>query len=457
MINKMLYLDKKWILRYEPYLKEPYRLFNIYSSKTFKLNRSMYYILHSIQKGTTKERLTKEFDLELSKVDEILHNFEEHWYGIFSEEKSPRNPNYDQMSLENLPKYDIPIYKFPISAEIHLTEQCNLHCRHCIYSCSPYTKTKELTPQQWLTFFKELDNHGFFNAVLTGGEIFCYYGITDILRGIRNLNIHFDLLTNALLITREQAKLLHSKNIALSISMDGCRAESHDYLRGKGAFNRLMKQMDMLTEEKVLKALSVTLNAKNYLEVEGILNYAATHDCHSVGFIFLDDHGRAEENKELHLTKEMCKICTDEIHKLIPKYPSLTINLLDPASGLSEQHVSDDEHQTLYCTGGTSHMGITSEGDVYPCVYAFGSDELLAGNIKNAKMTDIWKSDKFNLMRGEIHLDDVKECGSCKLRHFCSLKNCRVRALKFRHDILGKPECNKTQNDFQQIRFGLIG
>ena len=46
----------------------------------------------------------------------------------------------------------------------------------------------------------------------------------------------------------------------------------------------------MLTEEKVLKALSVTLNAKNYLEVEGILNYAATHDCHSVGFIFLVDH-----------------------------------------------------------------------------------------------------------------------------------------------------------------------
>ena len=454
-MDSKYYLSKQWILRNEPLIKKhPYLMFNTFTGKQVNLNRSLFLILSEIGRGASVEELAKNFSEEKSTIERYINNIEKEWPNLFSRDYRII-PEYNTANLETFKNYEAPVYSFPVSAEIHLTEKCNLRCRHCIYSCSPYTKTDELQPADWIRVFKEMESHGTVSVTLTGGEILAYKGINEILRAIRDINIHFTLLTNGLLISKEQAELMASPNISLSLSLDGSRAESHDYLRGKGAYVRLMKIIDVLTEFHVWKALSVTINAKNHMEIEAILDYAYSHDCYSVGFIFLDDHGRAEQNRELHLTRDMIEESNRKIGELHNKYSGMEVIILNPSAGISNEKVTDKDNDAIFCTGSTSHISISSEGDIYPCVYAFGSDVFKVGNVQDITLYEAWKTPKWDIMRGGIHLDELKGCSTCKMKHFCSLKSCRVRAFKFRNSLYDKPECSEVQTSVQQLHFGI--
>lgn len=89
----------------------------------------------------------------------------------------------------------------------------------------------------------------------------------------------------------------------------------------------------------------------------------------------------------------------------------------------------------------TSHIAISPTGDVYPCVYGFGESSLCSGNLKQTSLSKIWHTDKWNMLRGDILLKDLHTCKACSLSNSCQTKNCRVRALKYKRDLYGTPNC----------------
>lgn len=411
----------------------------------------MYGFLSATEQGYSTKKILSMFNLSIEQYDNIVNNLQMRWYNLLTTEKSSSGIDYSIKNNDK--KYGVPVYYSPLTAEIHLTERCNLECRHCLYSCTKNTSYGELNSAQWINFLKSLQQQKFFNAVLTGGEIFCYSDIDSLLEGIKDLRIHFDILTNAMLINEHHAKILNSPNISLAISMDGSTPEIHDYLRGKGSFKILMNKIDLLSKEKVKKYLSVTVHAKNYQDLLNIIKYADENDCKGVSFTFLVEHGRAKYNSELHLPRKLCKSCVDSINEVKKDYRNLNISFLDPLSGISNGKVR--RNGLISCTGGTSHISITSDGYVYPCVYAFGYDNLNAGNIIYDSIESIWKSPKFNLMRGGVHISEVEKCKDCSLVEYCSLVNCRVRALKYGGDFYGSLDCDTDTYIIQNKAFGI--
>lgn len=452
-MSKRIYLSKNWILRKEPSREKKYSLYNIYDNKKYDINRSLFLICEYLQNEATFSDLQTHFNLSGVETKEIMARIEKTWPQIFSyidnndDEFYSKNENMNAYPF--LDRYKVRLYTFPISAEIHLTDSCNLRCRHCIHSCAP-KKSKLLNGVQWLSLFKSLESNKLHRAVLTGGEIFTHPDIDFILYELGKINVRFELLTNALLINQDRAQKLASDNISLSISLDGANAISHEYLRGQGTFDKLIDRLNLLSNKKIPINFSVTIHSRNYNEIIQIYDLAKSFCCNSITFIFLDKHGRAEENDDLHLTNEQREHCLNIMKDLKKKEKDISITIFDPTLGspqmLQSSEEKGEESDVICCSGGTAHIAISPEGDVYPCVYAFGADIFQAGNIVRQSIKDIWESTSFDLFRGKISLEDLHTCKKCEMRKSCYLKNCRVRAYKYNQDLYGIPSCIKSSN-----------
>lgn len=434
-------LSKDWVVRSDQYALVPYSLYNIHTEKELTINRSVFNLLSYLEnRGHTVQELGNYFGLEPSEAARIVRSIADTFPTVLEEGSVVRH--YSILPFRGASPV-VPLYNAPKSVEILLTEYCNLACRHCVHSCSKKSSSASLSASQWISIFKDLEQNRVTRAVITGGEIFTHPGIDSIVAALPNLRIRFFLLTNAMLIDEKRAELLKAPNVVLSISLDGGDAESHDFLRGKGAFAVLGRNLDLLTKYGVSKYLSMTIHARNYDQLEAMVRYAIEKECRSANFILLDPVGRASQNSDIHLNREQRKYCKEEVRRLVDKYSRvLPIVLLDPSGGTAGAVGSTDPEFAITCTGTISHMAINPLGDAYPCVYAFGMEELKAGNLLQTPLNVLWSnSPEWNVLRGGIRMKDLHICNTCKLKATCLLKNCRIRALKYNGDLYGRPNC----------------
>ncbi|MCC7208143.1 MAG: radical SAM protein [Anaerolineae bacterium] len=162
----------------------------------------------------------------------------------------------------------------PESVDIALTGQCNLRCQHCYYA-DEMTGRADLPTDAWLSFFEELRDAGIMRVILTGGEIFTRRDIWALLDGVVANKMRFQILTNATLITENVASRLatYRKRLdSIQVSVDGSRPETHDALRGKGAFERTMRGIDALKKLSLPWTVRVTVSKLNVDDLEATLN-----------------------------------------------------------------------------------------------------------------------------------------------------------------------------------------
>ena len=88
------------------------------------------------------------------------------------------------------------------------------------------------------------------------------------------------------------------------------------------------------------------------------------------------------------------------------------------------------------CQAGVRACSINHKGDVYGCDLMNGIDELVAGNVKEQKFSEIWHhSAVFNKLRS-ITFDDISgKCSECPLP-WCG-GGCRCSALELDGTLLG--------------------
>jgi len=433
-----------WVLRHDEHRHDCYTLFDIRAAKMYTINRSIFRLLSFIEASGKRLDEVVDFFGQENEIDysTVFSNLNKQWDGLVlntnAEVRVAEHPR-----LQFTPR--VPVCSSPRTAEIQLTTQCNLECLHCLYSCGRNSQNELISGEEWVRILRELEANRMRTVTLTGGELFTHPDIDTIIEALGKMRMQFVILTNAMLITPERARMLAHPNILLSISLDGNTEESHDFLRGAGAYRVLMRKMELLASLGMERVLSVTLHAQNTGQIEGLVEYALANNVKALNFTILDDIGRAQENRILHLTRAQRRDCKQRIQRLQKQYAQiLPIVLLDPEEGFESSdsgspHAADDEPVT--CTGAISHIAIATDGSVYPCVYAFGVDTLFAGRMTERTLGEIWNTDKWSLLRGGITMQDLHQCKSCTLRSSCQTKSCRVRALKYKGDLYAAPKC----------------
>jgi MoaA/NifB/PqqE/SkfB family radical SAM enzyme len=330
---------------------------------------------------------------------------------------------------------------FDFFIQWHLTERCNLRCKHCYQSQTrgqeiSLSEIKEVVNEVSETLKEWKEEYGIefspsFN--ITGGEPFLRNDIIEVLKEIRSREFDIYILSNGILIDKERAKILSALAIkGVQVSIEGPE-EIHEKIRGKGSFSSALKGVRHLLDQGITVTLNVTLsdiNADYFMEM---VELSSTIGVQRLGFSRLVPSGRGKSLLPNMLKKERVK----ELYEAII---SLKINGLDIVSGdpvLSQMFSTDKKDHGFIATGGCAAglAGVTilQDGTITPCRRL----DIAIGNIRKDSLREVWATSDV-LLKLRDRKSYKGRCGSCS--RWASCRGCRAIAYAY--------SCSKGEDDF---------
>lgn len=443
MVNKIFYaISSKWIMRHDVLYYNTYALYNIETRQLIRLTPSLYTLLHlfydnALAYEDVKRYLaTQGIRLKWDTIEQIEREFG--FKNLFVQSNVPFHSQPCVSSVKGTG--EVPITASPMDVELLLTHNCNLKCKHCFQSSESHSdQRKHLPVSEWKRIFKELESANVYNVIISGGEPMVYPYFEELLRFAADLRMSFSILTNGMLISNQNLDIFKKKNVSVTISLDGATAELHEYLRGKNTYNRLMRNIDLLVENDVKLNIAHVVNSHNKEHLEDLVYFLIDKGVKYLSINLVEPEGRASSNSYLLLSPEEEQQMHERIILLQSKYAG-KIKIDFPNLSYREKIDGYSKEEKVFCAAGTKRIAISSDGCVYPCVYAFNLPFLKMGDLKNEALQNIWeKETEWRLMRGGIAISQIDTCRSCKLQKACSMRNCRIKSYSHKWGLYAKP------------------
>ncbi len=152
---------------------------------------------------------------------------------------------------------------------------CNIECTHCFISSSPQNHSHEMMSlaevEKRLAEAKALGVREYY---FTGGEPFMNRDMLAILE-VTLRQGPATVLTNGMLLRAETCRLLRDLfdasdySLDIRVSLDGFDAESHDAIRGRGVWDKVMIGLRNLADVGLNPVITVTTAAEGVETGEG--------------------------------------------------------------------------------------------------------------------------------------------------------------------------------------------
>ncbi len=290
----------------------------------------------------------------------------------------------------------------------HVTQACDLHCRHCYdrSTISPLTLEQGVNIlDQFREFVLEKNVHG--QVTFTGGNPLLYDHFEELYREAAKRNFSIAILGNP--SSRKIVQSLQDIQ-ALSfyqVSLEGL-PEHNDSIRGAGHFDRIMEFLEILDDLSIYSMVMLTLTRENMgqvLELAGILRDKVDL------FTF----------NRLSQTGEGAALATAEKQE----YQDFLHEYLDAAKSNPTMAMKDNlinivkaerqEKPFGGCTGfgcgaAFNFCSILPDGDMHAC-RKFQSP---IGNVLQSSLLELYNSEA-----AERYRLGPSECRGCKIRPVC--------------------------------------
>lgn len=321
---------------------------------------------------------------------------------------------------------------FDFFIQWHLTERCNLRCRHCYQQ---RRKPRELSigelkqqidgaTDMLRAWEEEYDISLSPSIHFTGGEPFLYKGIWEVVTHARESGYKIAILTNGCLITAEDAERASAIGIVdIQISIEGTPG-IHDGIRGPGSFAQAAKGARLFIDAGNCVSANMTLSRLNIKSVEDTVQIARDIGFSGIGLSRLVPCGSGENLLDCLLTPQEIKSTYQRILAL--NSPSFEIASGDPLAGVISGFQPSPESTLALsgCSAGFSGVTITSDGSVMPC-RRIG---LKIGNLRKTSLRQIWSTSQ--VLRRLRQRESYKgKCGKCSLWPSC--RGCRAVAYAY--------------------------
>jgi len=153
------------------------------------------------------------------------------------------------------------------------TNQCYRNCLHCFLNKADPQEAMPLELAE--TILSQARSLGFSLISLTGGEVVLHPRLEELLRLIVARGFEFNLMTSGFLFPDRLLPLLLSHDIRQKLgnvcfSLDGARAETHEALRGKGAFQEVLAAASLCQAHQLpfsLKSMITTFNREEITQM----------------------------------------------------------------------------------------------------------------------------------------------------------------------------------------------
>lgn len=261
----------------------------------------------------------------------------------------------------------------------HLTERCNLKCRHCYQEAGA---VRELSRGQIFRVIDEIsrmlqawrqaygiDFQPSFNV--TGGEPFLRPDLFEILEAMAASGFEIHVLSNGTCITFERARRLAELGVhGVQVSLEG-PPEIHEAIRGNGSFAASLKGVRLLLEAGLKVSLNATLSRLNAGHFRELVEVARLLKVSRLGFSRLVPSGRGRALQDLMLS-------TDQVRELYTEVRSLQVDGLEIVTGdplAAQMGRPAPEAATPDpgafpaggCSAGVAGLTILADGTVVPC------------------------------------------------------------------------------------------
>jgi radical SAM protein with 4Fe4S-binding SPASM domain len=325
------------------------------------------------------------------------------------------------------------------------TRACNYNCLHCSFGSSP-AAINEIDTKGGMRIVDELYEMGAKWFGLSGGEPLIRKDIFKIIGHAKSLGMNVSLITNGYYVKGRILEKLIRNEVMTAVSLDG-KEESHDFIRGKGAYATALLAMEKLSEGGIFDCIVTTLNKRNCSEVDHIAELGHKFNATRVVYHNYIPVGRAEEHLELAPTPQQYEAVLNRIYDLMQEYEGkVGVNVYCPffARIAKQRGMPDFDYwfNNVFlgqCFIGGRYMGLLENGDIRPCGFNEG---YRMGNIRDKSMKEIWTemqtSEFTRKLRDRRNLKG--KCGICEYREICG--GCRTRAEIYTGDLFqSDPAC----------------
>ncbi len=348
------------------------------------------------------------------------------------------------------------------------TRACGLACRHCRASATPQALPGELTHAEGLDLIDQVAALGrpYPILVLTGGDCLLREGLFDLVAHATSLGIPTALSPSVTpSLTREAiARIAASGVKAVSISLDGATAATHEAVRGiPGLFEPTVAALRDLVAAGLTVQVNTTVMRSTVEELADVAGILAEVGAHIWEVFFLVQTGRGAAEGELTPSEneQVCHLLYDASHhgfvvRTVEAPFFRRVVTQRRAGGAPPQGADAALYQRLSAQlrerlgepapgrPGSAHTAATRDGkgivfvahdgEVYPA----GFLPLGLGSVREASLGSIYRDDERLLAIRQARFGG--RCGVCEYADLCG--GSRARAFAATGDLLAEdPAC----------------
>jgi len=288
------------------------------------------------------------------------------------------------------------------------------------------------------------------NATISGGEPFCRKDLRELVEGIVENRMRFNILSNGTLINDEVAAFLAATGRCdgVQVSIDGSVPTTHDACRGEGNFLKAMQGIKSLQKYNVPVSVRVTIHKQNVWDLENVAELLLEE----VGLSSFSTNAASymglcrKNTDQVQLTVEERSLAMDTLLKLAKKYNgriSATAGPLAEGRDWLEMEKARQEGEDSNegrgflsaCNGPASQIAVRADGVMVPCIQM---SHMELGRINGDNLQEVWQKHpelKRLRERHKIPLSDFEFCQGCEHLGYCT-GNCPALA----YTILGKED-----------------
>ena len=319
-----------------------------------------------------------------------------------------------------------------------LTYACPVQCPYCSNPLQISANRKqELTTEQWIDVLSQARELGAVQLGFSGGEPLVRPDLAVLIQEATRLGFYTNLITSA--IGLDSTKIAAFKAAGLNhiqISFQGSNQESNKKFGGTDSFRHKMEMTGEVIRQEIPLGLNFVLHRQNIHQIGEFLETAELLGAEFVELANTQYYGWAKHNQQglLPSRKQV-----EAAERVTNEFRSRHKGNMDVFFVAPDYY--DDRPKKCSNGWATTFITVTPEGDVLPCHAAKVIPGLDFPNVKQDKLSDIWRSsDLFNKYRGTNWM--VEPCASCPER-MIDLGGCRCQALMLTGDAANAdPVCS---------------
>jgi len=321
-----------------------------------------------------------------------------------------------------------------------ITSACNLKCKHCREKATLTNPKNNLSLEECRNVIDQIVSYKTHTLSIAGGEPLMNPLIWDVLSYAAGKFKRLVISSNGTIITRDIAHRLADRVSICQISLDGANSKTHDFMRGKGNFEKTLRGIRTIQDAGVKTAIRMTLHQGNKCDIRGYIDLAISLGLPDAYIRRVIPSGNAKKyGLDILSPEELRDTLRDAIeygrskgiHVASADY-FCQISFRDDSRKKAEKIQELNGEHIGGCAIGINSFYVMQNGVIAYCPYL----PIFCGDLRKNTLDEIWRDSKMFHVARSLRQNLKGKCAICRYKFACG--GCRAYAHATTGDILAE-------------------